>query len=168
LQFLIQELTIIIPTYQRICGLIKPGDPNDANGDGYPGIAGIDDDGDGLIDEDSQGNSRYLEDGITPNPAYTNDIPGDDDENGYVDDIYGFDFADYNSDPNDYYLHGTHCAGIIGAVGNNNIGVAGVCWNVKMMSVKIFPNYDRSESQSSFMDIAIEGMVTSPIFRSID
>ena len=56
-------------------------EPNDANNDGYPGIGGYDDDGDDLIDEDSQGNSRYLEDEETPNPSWTNDIPNDDDEN---------------------------------------------------------------------------------------
>lgn len=112
------------------------GDPNDESGDGYPGIAGVDDDGDGLIDEDSQDNSRFLQDGVTPNPNYTNDIPGDDDENGYVDDIYGYDFSNYDSDPNDDHFHGTHVAGTIGALGNNSEGVAGVCWNVKIMAVK--------------------------------
>lgn len=44
----------------------------------------------------------------------------DDDNNGYVDDIRGWDFADDDNNPLDYYYHGTHCAGIIGAVGNNN------------------------------------------------
>ncbi|HCO95094.1 MAG TPA: hypothetical protein DIU00_14270, partial [Phycisphaerales bacterium] len=73
--------------------------------------------------------------------------PGvDDDENGYIDDIYGYDFAgtsaarsnDGKSDPKDALYHGTHIAGIIGAVGNNGLGVTGVCWNVKMMALKIF------------------------------
>ncbi|MHC4325313.1 MAG: S8 family peptidase, partial [Planctomycetota bacterium] len=73
--------------------------------------------------------------------------PGvDDDENGYIDDIYGYDFAgasasvpgDGKSDPQDAWYHGTHVAGTIGAVGNNNRGVAGVCWNTRMMALKIF------------------------------
>lgn len=82
------------------------------------------------------------------------DPNSDDDGNDYKDDIYGFDFADYDSDPNDYYLHGTHVAGTIGAVGNNNEGVVGVCWNVKLMSVKIFPNY----GETTFISRAIEGI----------
>lgn len=70
----------------------------------------------------------------------------DDDGNGYVDDIYGYDFSGYtpddqDSDPNDEYGHGTHCAGIIGAVGNNGEGVTGVCWNVRIMALKIMPPY---------------------------
>ncbi|MHC4926823.1 MAG: S8 family serine peptidase [Planctomycetota bacterium] len=60
----------------------------------------------------------------------------DDDGNGYVDDIYGYDFDHGDGDPMDDHYHGTHCAGTIGAVGNNGIGIAGVCWNVKIMAVK--------------------------------
>jgi subtilisin family serine protease len=72
------------------------------------------------------------------------EIPGngqDDDGNGYVDDVYGWDFADDDANPMDYHYHGTHCAGTIGGIGNNNEGVAGVCWNVTIMSLKVFPNY---------------------------
>ena len=60
----------------------------------------------------------------------------DDDGNGYIDDIYGYDFCNDDGDPMDDHYHGTHCAGTIGAVGNNNQGVAGVCWNVKIMALK--------------------------------
>jgi len=59
----------------------------DGNSDGKPGIANVDDDGDGLVDEDS----NDLEPG---DPNYTNDLVNDDDENGYADDIRGWDFAD--------------------------------------------------------------------------
>jgi subtilisin family serine protease len=67
------------------------------------------------------------------------EIPGnglDDDGNGYIDDVYGYDFCNNDGDPWDDHYHGTHCAGTIGAVGNNNQGVAGVCWNVRIMAVK--------------------------------
>jgi len=67
------------------------------------------------------------------------EIPGngiDDDHNGFVDDVYGYDFVNNDGDPMDDHFHGTHCAGTIGAVGNNGIGVAGVCWNVKIMALK--------------------------------
>jgi subtilisin family serine protease len=71
------------------------------------------------------------------NEAEFNGIPGqDDDENGYVDDIYGYDFRNNDADPMDDHYHGTHCAGTIGAVGNNSEGVAGVCWNVRIMALK--------------------------------
>ncbi|MHC4179503.1 MAG: S8 family serine peptidase, partial [Planctomycetota bacterium] len=64
-------------------------------------------------------------------------LPGvDDDGNGYVDDIYGYDFANHDGDPMDDHGHGTHVAGTVGAVGDNGIGVAGVNWNVRIMAVK--------------------------------
>lgn len=67
------------------------------------------------------------------------EIPGngvDDDGNGFRDDVYGWDFCNDDSDPYDDNSHGTHCAGTIGAVGNNGSGVAGVNWRVKLMAVK--------------------------------
>ncbi len=60
----------------------------------------------------------------------------DDDGNGYVDDCYGIDTANGDSDPMDDNGHGTHVAGIIGAVGNNEVGVAGVNWNVRILACK--------------------------------
>ncbi len=60
----------------------------------------------------------------------------DDDNNGYIDDVYGYDFANMDGDPMDDHGHGTHCAGTIGARGNNNVGVAGVNWQVKIMALK--------------------------------
>ena len=101
----------------------------DANGDGFPGIKGIDDDGDGLIDEDSQ-------DRQPGDPEYTNDLKDDDDENGYIDDIRGWDFVDKDNDPTDSPGHGTHVAGTIAAVGNNDEGVTGVCWTAKIMPLR--------------------------------
>jgi subtilisin-like proprotein convertase family protein len=60
----------------------------------------------------------------------------DDDSNGFIDDIYGYDFANNDNNPIDDHGHGTHVAGTIGAVGNNAVGVAGVNWNVKIMALK--------------------------------
>ena len=71
----------------------------------------------------------------------TGEIAGngiDDDKNGYVDDIHGYDFFFGDPDPNDEHGHGTHVAGTIGAVGNNSLGVVGVNWNVRLMAVKIY------------------------------
>jgi parallel beta-helix repeat protein len=73
------------------------------------------------------------------NTAEKNGAPGvDDDDNGYIDDIYGYDFVNADADPMDDHMHGTHVAGIIGGVGNNNKGVAGVCWKASIMALKCF------------------------------
>ncbi len=70
------------------------------------------------------------------NEADCNNNGIDDDGDGYVDDCYGIDTFNDDSDPMDDYNHGTHVAGIIGAVGNNNLGVVGVNWNIRMMACK--------------------------------
>lgn len=80
----------------------------------------------------------------------------DDDENGYVDDIRGWDFDDDDNDPMDYHGHGTHCAGTIGAVGDNNEGVTGVCWNVKVMALNI--SHYMSGAWEIFVSNAIEAI----------
>jgi subtilisin family serine protease len=79
-----------------------------------------------------------LETNVWTNPG---EIPGngiDDDQNGYIDDLHGYDFVSDDCDPMDDQSHGTHVAGIIGAVGDNHIGVAGVCWQVSLMALKAF------------------------------
>ncbi len=60
----------------------------------------------------------------------------DNDGNGFVDDIFGWDFASNDADPFDDNSHGTHVAGTIGAVGNNGTGVVGVNWQVSLMALK--------------------------------
>ncbi len=65
----------------------------------------------------------------------------DDDGNGYIDDYRGWDFANNDNYPMDDFIHGTHVAGIIGAVGDNNTGVTGVCWQVKIMNLKFMNKY---------------------------
>ena len=60
----------------------------------------------------------------------------DNDGNGYVDDVHGYDFVNNDGDPMDDNGHGTHVSGTIGAVGNNAVGVAGVNWQVQIMGLK--------------------------------
>ncbi len=75
---------------------------------------------------------------IWTNEAELNGQPGvDDDGNGYIDDIHGYDFHDGDGDPMDEYGHGTHVAGTIGAVGNNLQGVVGVNWQCKIVALRI-------------------------------
>ena len=61
----------------------------------------------------------------------------DDDLNGFVDDYYGYDFANLDGNPLDDDEHGTHCAGIVGARGDNSAGVVGANWQVGILPVKV-------------------------------
>lgn len=61
----------------------------------------------------------------------------DDDGNGYVDDLIGWNFVENSNNPWDFAGHGTHIAGIIGAASNNGEGIAGINWGVKIMPLKI-------------------------------
>ena len=65
----------------------------------------------------------------------------DDDGNGYIDDVHGWDFANNDNNPHDDHSHGTHCAGTIGALGNNGKGVVGVCWDVSMVGIKFLTDF---------------------------
>ena len=81
------------------------------------------------------------------NEAELNGVEGyDDDGNGYVDDIRGWDFINLDNAPLDDNMHGTHVAGIAGAVGNNGIGIAGAAWDVKLMHIKVFQSTGQGTS----------------------
>jgi hypothetical protein len=75
------------------------------------------------------------------------EIPGDgidNDRNGFVDDVNGWDFSDDDNDPDpgvwdEYLYHGTHVAGCAAAIANNGIGVAGTGYRLTIMPLKVFP-----------------------------
>lgn len=91
-----------------------------------------------------------LEANMWINSAETPSNGIDDDGNGYVDDVYGINAITGSGNPMDDNGHGTHVAGTIGAVGNNSIGVAGVCWNVRLMALKFLD----SEGSGDLYDAA--------------
>ena len=77
----------------------------------------------------------------------------DDDGNGYIDDIHGYDFVNNDGDPMDDNSHGTHVSGTIGAVANNGIGVVGINWNVQIMALKFL-----SASGSGYISDAVRAL----------
>ncbi len=110
--------------------------PGDANRDNCPGICGIDDDNDGLIDEDGYGCGADGKNIRGEFCTYQDAFDNDDDENGFNDDFKGWDFVNNDSDPLDDNRHGTHVSGTVSAVTDNGIGMAGVAWKNKIMAVK--------------------------------
>ena len=90
----------------------------------------------GVIDTGIDYTHPDLAANVWTNPG---EVPGngkDDDGNGYVDDVHGYDFVNNDGDPMDDGYHGTHVAGTIGAVGNNGVGVTGVNWRCKLIAIK--------------------------------
>jgi len=96
-----------------------------------------------------------LVDNVWTNPGEIAGNGIDDDGNGYIDDIHGIDTGDGDSDPMDTEGHGTHVSGTIGARGNNNLGVAGVNWNVSIIGCKIFSS-SAAQDLEAFVSDAIE------------
>lgn len=120
------------PKYYSTWGLTKINAP--AAWDNTTGSAGV---VVAVIDSGIDFNHPDLKANMWVNQAELNGKPGvDDDGNGIVDDIYGYNAVSNNGNPMDDNGHGTHVAGTIGAVGNNGVGVAGVNWNVRIMACK--------------------------------
>ena len=90
-----------------------------------------------VIDSGIDPNHPDLIDAIWVNSDEVPDNGIDDDNNGFVDDTYGWDFTgEYDNTPQDEHGHGTHVAGTIAATRNNNEGIAGVADNVKIMGLR--------------------------------
>lgn len=147
------------PDFERAWGILNQGYPDARQ---MQGLAGLDA-GVAKVWEQSQGSRDIivalidtgvdithpdLKNNIWTNEAELNGKPGvDDDGDGLVDDIHGYDFCHKKGDvmPKDPKLewHGTNMAGIIGAEGNNGIGATGVNWNVTIMPLKFMDGYSR-------------------------
>ena len=105
-----------------------------------------------VIDTGARMSHEDLADNLWVNPG---EIPGngiDDDGNGVIDDVHGFDAIDGGGDPSDEDGHGTHVAGTIGALGNNATGVTGVAWRARLMPVRFLGE------NGGFLSDAIEGI----------
>jgi len=131
------------PRFEELWGLNNTGQTGgtaDADIDAleaWVNYAGSDDIVVAVIDTGVDYTHEDLAENMWVNEVEHSGIPGvDDDSNGYVDDIYGYNFSANTGDPMDDDGHGTHCAGSIGAVGNNGLGVVGVSPNVRIMALK--------------------------------
>lgn len=100
-----------------------------------------------IVDGGTEISHQDLRDNLWVNRA---EIPGnhtDDDGNGFIDDIHGWNFANNSGDPTglvsqpDFANHGTHTAGIADAVANNSHGIAGAAWNCKLMAINAADPY---------------------------
>jgi subtilisin family serine protease/subtilisin-like proprotein convertase family protein len=83
------------------------------------------------------------------NPGEIADNGFDDDANGFVDDVFGYDFANDDSNPQDDNGHGTHVSGTIAAVGNNGVGVTGVNWTSSIMALKFLDSSGRGSTDAA-------------------
>ena len=109
-----------------------------------------------VIDTGIDVNHPDLKANIWKNPK---EIPGnniDDDGNGFVDDIHGWNFVKNNNKVNDTHGHGTHIAGIIGAEGGNGIGLSGVAPQVSLMALKYYSPNDNGKNNLNNTVKAIE------------
>jgi subtilisin family serine protease len=89
-----------------------------------------------VIDTGVDGTHPDLAANVWRNPREVAGNGRDDDGNGFADDVTGWNFVANGPDVSDDAGHGTHAAGIVGAVGDNGLGVAGVNWRARIMPLK--------------------------------
>ncbi len=115
----------------------------------------------GVIDTGVDWTHPDLAGNIWTNPGEIAGNGIDDDNNGFIDDVHGFDFVNNDGDPMDDNHHGTHVAGTIAAQGNNARGVSGVAWNTSIMALKFL-----SASGTGYTSDAIRAINYATMMRS--
>lgn len=106
-----------------------------------------------VIDTGIDYNHPDLKNNLHVNEAELNGEEGvDDDGNGFVDDVYGYNFVKKSGDPMDGNGHGTHCAGVIGGV-HNSEGIRGVMADVKMFGVKFLSDSGSGSTEDAILSI---------------
>lgn len=108
-----------------------------------------------------------IQDNLWTNPGEIADNGLDDDGNGVIDDIHGYNAIDYNGDvmDNSSYL-GTQIASIIGAKGNDGFGSAGVNWNVSMIVCKIFDEQNWSNNKA--VENCLDYFIDLKLYQGVD
>ncbi|MCX7749639.1 MAG: S8 family serine peptidase [Clostridia bacterium] len=117
----------------------------------------------GVIDSGIDYNHPDLNANMWRNPGEIANNGIDDDGNGYIDDVYGWDFSNNDNDPMDDNSHGTHCAGTIAGVGNNGVGVAGVSWRAKLAALKFLSASGSGSTSAAIQAVQYANMMGFPI-----
>ncbi|MFM2381195.1 MAG: hypothetical protein RLZZ143_3778, partial [Cyanobacteriota bacterium] len=107
----------------------------------------------GVIDTGVDYNHQDLVGNIWTNPGEIANDGIDNDGNGYIDDIRGWDFAYNDNNPSDVDGHGTHVSGTIAGKGNNGVGVTGVAWNAKIMPLKFLDDTGSGSTSNAILAI---------------
>ncbi|MEZ2342819.1 Ig-like domain-containing protein, partial [Microcoleus sp.] len=107
----------------------------------------------GVIDTGVDYNHPDLVGNIWTNPGEIAGDGIDNDNNGYIDDTRGWDFAYNDNNPMDVQGHGTHVSGTIAGKGNNGVGVTGVAWNAKIMPLKFLDDSGSGATSNAILAI---------------
>ena len=101
---------------------------------------------------------------VNPGEIPGNDV--DDDNNGYIDDIHGYDVLNNDGDPIDDHGHGSHVSGTIGAEGNNAEGVAGVCWDVRIMALKFLDSFGNGDTANAVLCVEYAALMGAHVLNN--
>ena len=114
----------------------------------------------GIVDTGVDYNHPDLAPNMWTNPGEIAGNGKDDDGNGFVDDVHGYDFADNDSDPGPGSGHGTHVAGIAAGAGNNGTGATGTAWHASIMALKTF-----SDDGSGYISDSVSALNYAAMMR---
>jgi subtilisin family serine protease len=113
----------------------------------------------GVIDTGVDLAHPELVDNLWTNPGETPGDGIDNDNNGFIDDVYGWNFVNDDNDPMDGHNHGTHVSGTIGGVGNDGNGMTGVSWDVSIMALKFLDDSGSGSTEDAIAAIDYAAMM---------